>query len=130
MSVRIVRLKNGEDIISDIYEVTSNTEGSEETDRTPVAYQLRHPYTIWLNAGMDINVVTDEEEESNIHKLSDPEVVMEPWLPLCKHDHIFFKLDEITAAYETHDQVVEKYNELVEAKINAKRETSPVEGEE
>ena len=74
--------------------------------------------------------MTDEDEQSNIHKLSDPEVVMEPWLPLCKHDHIFFKLDEITAAYETHDQVVEKYNELVETKINGKRETGPVEGEE
>jgi len=129
MSVRIVRLKNGEDIISDIYEVTSNADGESEEDRTPVAYQLRHPYGIWINSGMNLNVDVDGEE-GGIHKLSDPEVVMEPWLPLCKHDHIFFRIDEVTAAYETHDQVIEQYTKLVEAKVNGKRETSPTEGQE
>jgi hypothetical protein len=128
MSVRIVRLKNGEDIISDIYEVTSNVEGDSE-EKTPVAYQLRHPYSIWINSGMNLNVDVDGEE-GGIHKLSDPEVVMEPWLPLCKHDHIFFRMDEVTAAYETHEQVVDQYTKLVEAKINGKRETDSTEGEE
>jgi len=126
MSVRIVRLKNGEDIISDIYEVTSNAEGEE--NKTPVAYQLRHPYSIWINSGMELNIQSGDED--GIHKLNEPEVVMEPWLPLCKHDHIFFRIDEVVSAYETHDQVVEKYTELIEAKINGKRQTDSSEGQE
>jgi hypothetical protein len=119
MSVRIVRLKNGEDIISDIYEVTSNADSENEEDKQPVAYQLRHPYSIFIRPGMNIDVDVDG---GNIHKLSDPEVVMEPWLPLCKHDHIFFRIDEVTAAYETHDTVIEQYTQLIEAKINGQRE--------
>tara|TARA_B100002019_G_scaffold129239_1_gene111202 strand:+ start:926 stop:1294 length:369 start_codon:yes stop_codon:yes gene_type:complete len=122
MSVRIVRLKSGEDVISDIYEVTSNAE--KEEDKQPVAYQLRFPFTIWINGGMEAEV------DGEIQKLSDPEVAMEQWLPLCKHDHIFLKLDEVTAAYETHDSVIEQYTKLIEAKMNGEREANPPEGEE
>jgi hypothetical protein len=122
MSVRIVRLKSGEDIISDIYEVTSNADGEE--DKQPVAYQLRVPFSIWINGGMDAEV------DGEIQKISDPEVAMEPWLPLCKHDHIFFKLDEVVAAYETHDTVIEQYTKLIEAKVNGQREDRPPETEE
>lgn len=113
MSVRIVRLKNGEDVISDIYEVTSNADGEDEANKTPVAYQLRFPHSIFIKPGMDIDV-----DGGNIQKLSDPEVVMEPWLPLCKHPHIFFRIDEVVAAYETHDTVIEQYTQLVEAQIH------------
>jgi hypothetical protein len=125
MSVRIVRLKNGEDIISDIYEVTSNGDSENEEDKQPVAYQLRHPHAIFIRSGMDIDV-----DGGAIHKLTNPEVVMEPWLPLCKHDHIFFRLDEVTAAYETHDTVIEQYTQLVEAKINEQREDAAPNPEE
>ena len=90
MSVRIVRLKNGEDVISDIYEVTSNADGEDEKDKTPVAYQLRYPHSIFIRSGMNIDV-----DGGNIQKLSDPEVVMEPWLPLSKNPYIFFRIDEV-----------------------------------
>jgi|11_taG_2_1085331.scaffolds.fasta_scaffold11128_3 hypothetical protein len=122
MSVRIVRLKSGDDIISDIYEVTSTEDKGEEKD--PIAYQLRFPYAIWISEGMNAEV------DGDIQKISDPEVSMEPWLPLCKHEHIFLKLDEVSAAYETHDTVIEQYTKLIEAQINGKRETDSPQGEE
>jgi hypothetical protein len=127
MSVRIVRLKNGEDVISDIYEVTSNAEGEDDSDKTPVAYQLRYPHSIFIKPGMDVDI-----DGGNIQKLSDPEVVMEPWLPLCKHPHIFFRIDEVVAAYETHDTVIVQYTQLIEAQINeyGVSEGNPSEGEE
>ena len=52
---------------------------------------------------------------TTIHKMTGLEITMRPWAPLSKGPHIIVKLDEIISAYETHDEVVEKYNELVEA---------------
>ena len=123
MSVRIVRLKSGEDVISDIYEVTSNAE--KEEDKQPVAYQLRYPHSIFIRSGMNIDV-----DGGNIQKLSDPEVVMEPWLPLSKNPYIFFRIDEVVAAYETHDTVIEQYNSLVEAQENGGSENVAPDTEE
>ena len=47
MSVRIVRTRNGEDIICDLYEVTTKAEPEK-----PVAFQLSNPYNVWLE-GLD-----------------------------------------------------------------------------
>ena len=120
MSVRIVRLRSGEDVICDLYEVTSNADGEDEKDKTPVAYQLRHPHSIFIRPGMNVDVDGD-----NIHKLSNPEVVMEPWLPLSKNPYIFFRIDEVVAAYETHDTVIEQYNSLIEAQENGSEDATP-----
>ena len=43
MSVRIVRTRNGEDIIADLFEVTTKEKPDEA-----VAFQLRFPYNVWL----------------------------------------------------------------------------------
>ena len=40
---------------------------------------------------------------------------MEPYVPLSKDQKIIVRYDEIISAYETHDDVVEKYNQLVGA---------------
>ena len=102
MSVRIVRLRNGEDVICDLYEVTT----PEKKDEV-FALQLRHPYQVSLIEGMSA--------DGEIHKLTEPEIAMEPWMPLLSKDNVMIKMDEIVTAYETYDEVVQKYNELVEA---------------
>ena len=104
MSVRIVRLRNGEDVICDLYEVTT----PEKKDEV-FALQLRHPYQVSLIEGMSA------EADGEIHKLTEPEIAMEPWMPLLSKDNVMIKMDEIVTAYETYDEVVQKYNELVEA---------------
>ena len=104
MSVRIVRLRNGEDVICDLYEVTT----PEKKDEV-FALQLRHPYQVSLIEGMRA------EADGEIHKLTEPEIAMEPWMPLLSKDNVMIKMDEIVTAYETYDEVVQKYNELVEA---------------
>ena len=108
MSVRVVRTRNGEDVICDIREVTS---AEEETKGKILGYQLMNPYTIWVSDGMSA-----EDDSGNIHKISNPEITMIPWLPLAKEkDRIMVRYDEIITAYETHDEVVKQYNELIGA---------------
>jgi len=102
MSVRIVRMRNGEDVIADLYEVTTK----EEPDK-PVAFQLHDPYNIY---------VTETELDGNdITKVSDPEISFLPYAPLSKFNKIMLRMDEVVTAYETYDSIIAKYNELIGA---------------
>ena len=103
MSVRVVRMRNGEDVVADLYEVTS-----KDDPEKPIAFQLRHPYNLYLT---DPSPTGDGE----IRKLSSPEISFQPWAPFSKDHTIMLKLDEVVSAYETFDEVIDKYNELVEA---------------
>ena len=104
MSVRVVRTRNGEDVICDIREI------SQEGDKKVLGYQLNKPYTVWISQGIEA-----ETDEGDIHKLSNPEITMEPYVPLAKEQKIIVRYDEIISAYETHDDVVAKYTQLVGA---------------
>ena len=107
MSVRVVRTRSGEDVICDITEITSK--GDEES--RILGYQMINPYLVWISQGMDA-----EDDEGNIHKITNPEITMEPWMPLAKDkEKIIIRFDEIISAYETHDEVTKKYTELVGA---------------
>ena len=107
MSVRIVRTRNGEDVICDIREITK--EGDEES--RILGYQMINPYLVYISEGMSA-----EDDEGNIHKLTNPEITMEPWMPLAKDkERIIIRFDEIISAYEAHDDVTQKYTELVGA---------------
>ncbi|ARW57012.1 hypothetical protein [Synechococcus phage S-B64] len=118
MSVRIVRTRSGEDVISDLYEVTT-----KEDQETVIAFQLVNPYSVWIQGGMTA------EADGEIHKLTAPEISFEPWMPLLKGKAIMLKLDEVITAYETHDEVIEKYQELVEATSGKSQSDSAEERE-
>ena len=103
MSVRIVRLRSGEDVICDLYEVTTPDKKDEV-----FALQMRNPYSVYMTNGMNAEV------DGEIHKITAPEIALEPWMPLLSKDSVMIKMDEVVTAYETYDAVLEKYNELVE----------------
>tara|TARA_R100000030_G_scaffold31623_2_gene23205 strand:+ start:176 stop:535 length:360 start_codon:yes stop_codon:yes gene_type:complete len=104
MSVKVVRTRNGEDVICDIREIAA------EGEQKVLGYQLIKPFVIWISDGM-----TAEDDEGTIHKISSPEITMEPYAPLAKDHTIIVRYDEIISAYDTHDEVITKYQELVEA---------------
>ena len=110
MSVRIVRTRNGEDVICDLYEVTS-----KEKPEDPVAFQLRNPYNVWLEGVDEPRVLIETDNEPEVQKLPDPEIHFRPWVPLSVDKKIMLKLDEVVSAYETYPEVIKKYNHLVEA---------------
>ena len=109
MSVRVVRTRSNEDVICDLYEVTT-----KEDPEKAIAFQLTNPYVVWIGLREPEIEVTDEDGDI-INKTSSPEVHFEPWIPLAKDQHILLKLDEVVTAYETHPEVIEKYTKLVEA---------------
>ena len=105
MSVRVVRTRNGEDVIADLFEVTT-----KDDQENVIGFQLRNPYNVWITQPFD--AVQDNGE---IQKITKPELRFEPYAPLLKGNALMLKLEFIVSAYETHEEVIAKYNELVEA---------------
>ena len=106
MSVRVVRMRNGEDVIADVYEIAAN----DKPDKA-VAFRLDHPYNVHV-------VETDQDlliESEGVQQMRSPEIQFIPWAPLSKDRRVILRLDEIISAYDTYPEVIEKYNELVEA---------------
>ncbi len=122
MSVRVVRTRSGEDVICDIREITAKDDESGKI----LGYQVINPYLVWISEGM-----TAEDDDGNIFKISNPEITMEPWMPLAKDkEKIIIRFDEIISAYETHDDVITKYTQLVGASNGIEPEDSPDDKQE
>tara|TARA_B100000035_G_C20668576_1_gene408566 strand:+ start:196 stop:588 length:393 start_codon:yes stop_codon:yes gene_type:complete len=125
MSVRIVRTRNGEDIICDLFEVTTK----DEPEKT-VAFQLNHPYNVWLEGIDEPQLLIETDAEDGVQKISEPEINFRPWVPLSAKNQILMKMEEVVTAYETYPEVITKYNSLVEAHGGNSSKTNSSENEE
>ena len=125
MSVRIVRTRNGEDIICDLFEVTTK----DEPEKT-VAFQLNHPYNVWLEGIDEPQLLIETDSEDGVQKISEPEINFRPWVPLSAKNQILMKMEEVVTAYETYPEVITKYNSLVEAHGGNSSKTNSSENEE
>tara|TARA_B100002019_G_scaffold172186_1_gene148818 strand:- start:1601 stop:1978 length:378 start_codon:yes stop_codon:yes gene_type:complete len=110
MSVRIVRTRNGEDVICDLYEVTT-----KEKPQEAVAFQLNNPYSVWLEGMDEPRLLIETEAQEGVQKVTDPDIHFQPWVPMSCKKQILLKMDEVVTAYETYPEIIEKYNSLVEA---------------
>ena len=121
MSVRVVRTRSGEDIICDLYEVTTKDENP-----STVGLQLNDPYVVYLTDS--ITVDAGDNDEGAIHTIANPTVAMEPWIPLSERKQVLVRSDEVIAVYETYPDVIEKYNQLLEANGRTNDQIDPPEG--
>jgi len=103
MSVKIARLRSGEDIISDIKEI-------HDEDNNLVAIRLEVPYMIGLEESIE-NMFS----EDGTQKVSSPRVRFFPWTPLAKSQLIFVDPNEIICVYEPVEQIMLKYETIKEA---------------
>tara|TARA_B100001778_G_C18024751_1_gene378268 strand:- start:35 stop:418 length:384 start_codon:yes stop_codon:yes gene_type:complete len=112
MSVRIVRTRNGEDVICDLYEVTTKEDPSKA-----VAFQLNNPYIVWLQGKKteEPQILVEDDAGDIVSKIKDPDIYFQPWIPLSSNKQILLKLEEVVTAYETYPEVITKYNTLIEA---------------
>ena len=107
MSVKIARLRNGEDVISDIREVHSSPDNNENS--VPIAWQLNYPYAIQVMS------IQADEGIGKIRKISEPELFFQPWAPLAAQQNLLLRLEEVVSLYDPHEAVMDKYKELMEA---------------
>jgi hypothetical protein len=113
MSIKLLLLKSGEDIISDIQEMAT---GNPETeDRHVFGYLLSKPCIIKIR---DSQVLTEETE---VTQKSAFQVSLYPWMPLSADKVIPVPADWVVTIVEPKDKLKEMY---VEDVLNYGKETS------
>ena len=80
MSIKLLLLKSGEDIICDVKEMSAGDDGN---DRRVIGYYLNKPCVVKMR---NPNVLP-EEQEGNTQKAG-YEVSLFPWIPLTKDEVI------------------------------------------
>lgn len=104
MTVRIARLRSGEDIIAEIKEVAL-----KDTQQV-AAIQFEDPYSVAL-----VEDPSSMFDEGQPIKVSNPKVHMLSWVPLSANRTIYLDPNEIICVYDPHSQVLKQYQELLEA---------------
>tara|TARA_R100000900_G_C3259241_1_gene149120 strand:- start:163 stop:534 length:372 start_codon:yes stop_codon:yes gene_type:complete len=98
MAVKLVILKSGEDVITDISEMVLK-EDSKDNKRV-VGYFLTKPCGVTLNTrNLDIN---DDNKDAY-------EIKLFPWCPLTKENRIPFPTDWVVTVVEPIDKLKEMY---------------------
>ena len=104
MTIKLVLLKSGEDIIADVVEMTIGDPDSKENPPRVIGYYLGRPCVIKLKD------VTDLGNEGNEYKQG-YNVSLFPWCPLSKEDQIPIPADWMITMVEPVTKLEEMYLE-------------------
>ena len=100
MTIKLMLLKSGEDVISDVSEMCVGT----EEDRQVIGYQLNKPCVVKMQ---DPNLI----KEDGPKKQSGFAVSLFPWMPLTKQEDIPIPADLMITMVEPIDKLKEMYIE-------------------
>ena len=113
MTVKIVRMTNGEDVIADLKEIRKD----EETPGA-VAYVFEKPYTVQIIDNTETQMLFEQPGDTTTpspKKINDLELRLYPYAPLAKNDSVIAAVQHVSVIYDPHPSVLEKYIELVKA---------------
>ena len=97
MSIKLCLLKSGEQLISDMKEL------STEGEALPHAYLLENPHTVDIN---EKQFVTKEEKENGDYGIN---VSLLPWIILSKDKKMIIPVDSLLTVVEPLDSVTQLY---------------------
>ena len=97
MSIKLTLLKTGEQLISDMKEL------SEEGKDEPKAYLLENPHTVEIN---EKQFVTEEEKKGGDFGIN---VTLLPWIILSKDSQMIIPTDSVLTVVEPLDSVIQLY---------------------
>ena len=100
MTIKLMLLKSGEDVIADITEMRVGTDEESQV----IGYQLSKPCVVKMR---DPNLV----KEDGPKKQSGFEVSLFPWMPLTKQENIPVPADWLITMVEPIDKLKEMYIE-------------------
>tara|TARA_Y100001938_G_scaffold100770_1_gene137724 strand:- start:342 stop:719 length:378 start_codon:yes stop_codon:yes gene_type:complete len=102
MSIKILLLKSGEDLIADVQEMVSQ-------DDNVIGYLLNKPCVVKLRSKTpDINPETEIVEERH-----ETTIKMYPWMPLAKEQVIPLSTDWVVTMVTPQDKIEEMYTQDV-----------------
>jgi hypothetical protein len=101
MTVRLLLLKSGEDIISDVSEMVIGEEGEEEDFRRVVGYYLDSPCVV--------KIINQSFSSSTEDKKPGVEVSLHPWIPLTSDKKVPIPADWVITMVEPVSSLKEMY---------------------
>jgi hypothetical protein len=102
MTVKLVLLKSGEDIIADVQEMVI---GAEE-NRKVIGYFFNKPCIVKMR---DPSIFSEEEVEEKDGKKAAYQVALFPWMPLTKDNKIPVAADWVVTITEPIDKLRQMY---------------------
>ena len=106
MTIKLLLLKSGEDIIADVAEMAMGEEGNKENPRRIIGYYLNKPCVIKMRDPREL------EQEGKEHKAG-YSVSLFPWMPLSKDERITIPADWRITMVEPVIKLEEMYLEDV-----------------
>ena len=103
MTIKILVLKSGEDVIADIKEMMT-------PDNKVMGYLLTKPCVVKLMSNAPL---TTEEDDSNTEYSSEVRIRMHPWAPLAKEKEIPLTSEWVVTMVTPIDKVLTMYKEQV-----------------
>ena len=106
MTIKLLLLKSGEDIIADVAEMAMGEEGNKENPRRIIGYYLNKPCVIKMR---DPNTLDDMSEGRG--RKAGFEVSLFPWMPLSAEENIPIPADWVVTMVEPTAKLTEMYVE-------------------
>ena len=116
MSIKVVMLKSGEDVIADVKEIY--------VDDNVVGYQIENPYIVrlWEKETILLQEETNQKgKEAN--QVLGYDIYFGPWAPLSVDKKFIIPADWVVTIYEPHNDVKKSYNNKME-EINERSSSS------
>ena len=113
MTIKILVLKSGEDVIADIKEMMTS-------DNQVMGYILTKPCVVKL---MSAAPLTAEEDDPNPEGTSEVRIRMHPWAPLAKEKQVPLSTEWVVTMFSPIDKVLDMYTKQV-LKQNGKTDTT------
>tara|TARA_B100001175_G_scaffold174158_1_gene147889 strand:+ start:271 stop:639 length:369 start_codon:yes stop_codon:yes gene_type:complete len=99
MTIKLLLLKSGEDIVSNVEEMVVGEENSKENPRRVIGYYLNRPCVVKL--------FKDAQED----KEKGMQVSIYPWMPLAKDQRIPVIADWVVTMVDPVESLTKMYNE-------------------
>jgi|TARA_B100000073_G_scaffold21750_1_gene17158 hypothetical protein len=112
MTVKVVRMVNGEDVIADIKEIRKD----EETPGA-VAYMFDKPYAVQILEPTEM-LFEERASTEEPQKVNELDLKFYPYCPLSNKPEIVVAVHQVALIYDPHPSVSGKYLELIKAMEN------------
>ena len=117
MTVKVLVLKSGEDVIADVKEMLTS-------DKQVMGYLMTRPCVVKLITNAPL---TSDEANPKSETKSEMSVRMHPWAPLAKEKQIPLSTDWVVTMFTPVEKVLKMYKEDVLKAYGDNEETDPVD---
>ena len=106
MTVKLVLLKSGEDIVADVSEMVVGDEKDKENPPRVIGYYLNRPCVVRMTDSRNLPELTKGNEQKQGYSVS-----LFPWMPLSKEDKIPIPADWMITMVEPVTKLSQMYDE-------------------